>query len=88
VRGLAHREILLRAESRPVALDHASAPAARNFHGIIATARIDDDHLVGERRRRKTVHDLTGGIARDDTKTQGKRPGHARRVCGSPTEPP
>ena len=65
------------AEGRKVMERHA-------FHGIIAAARVDDDDLAGERRRREAIRDLTCGIARDDTKTQGKRPGHARSDYGTP----
>ena len=83
VSGRADGERFLRAEPRPLALDHARAPAPRDFHGIIAAARVDDDDLAGERRRREAVRDLGGGIARDHTETQGKRPGHAPRRCGS-----
>ena len=83
VRRRADREILLRSEPRPTAIDDARTAAPRDFHGIIAAARIDDDHVAGERRRREALRDLAGGVARDHTKTQGKRPGHARSVMGS-----
>ena len=83
MRGLRHGEILLRTEAEPRLHDDARAAAAGDFHGIIAAARIDDDDLAGERRRREAVRELPGGIARDHTKTQGKLPGHARDDRGA-----
>ena len=57
--------------------------AARDFYGIIAAARIDDDDFVGERHRREAVRQLRGGIAGDDTKAKGERPGHAPNGRGA-----
>ena len=51
--------------------------AAGNCYGIIAAARIDDDGLGSERRRREAVRELTGGIARDDD----ERSREAVRTC-------
>jgi hypothetical protein len=72
VRRVRNREVLLRPKSLPRPHDNARAAAAGDFHGIIAAARIDDDNLTGERRRREAIRKLVGGVARDHTKTQGK----------------
>ena len=83
VRGLRHRETLLRTETEPGLRDDPRAAAAGDFHGIIAAAGIDDDDFTGERCGRKAFRKLSGCIARDHTKTQGKLTGHARDDRGA-----
>ncbi len=83
VRRVRDREVLLRPESLPRLHDHARAAAAGDFHGIIAAARIDDDDLTGERRRREALRELSGRVARDHTEAQRKLGGHARDDRGA-----
>ena len=83
MRGLRHCETLLWTETKPRLRDDPRAAAAGDFHGIIAAAGIDDDDFTGERCRRKAFRKLSGCIARDHTKTQGKLPGHARDDRGA-----
>jgi len=83
VRGVLHGEILLRPEALPRLHDDPRAAAAGDFHGIITAARIDHDDLTGERRGREAFRELSGRVARDHTKTQGKLRGHARDDRGA-----
>ena len=76
---IGNRKVLLRAESLPRLNDHARSAAARDFHGIIAAARIDDHDLACERRRREAFGNLSGRVARDHTKAQRKLWGHLVR---------
>ncbi len=80
---LAHREILLRAEALPLVRNDPCAAGSRNFYGIIEAARVDDDDLRGERHGRDAVAQLRAGVAGDDTKADGERPGHAPKVRGT-----
>jgi hypothetical protein len=56
-------------------LDHARAEAPRDFHGIIAAPRIDDDDVIGEASRFHAFGQFAGGVAGDYA--EGERFGHA-----------
>ena len=84
------REVLLRAEAAPRFLEHARAAAPRDFHGIIAAARVDHDRLRGERRRREARLEILRGVARDHHQRERQRAGHAEdareAVVGGPRD--
>ena len=54
------------AVARPVGDDDARTCRLGDLHGLVAAARVEHEHLVGELRARDAVADARGFVLRDD----------------------
>src|SRR5713101_1971156 len=59
-------ELLLRAEPKPLLLDHARAVAGGELERAVGGARVHHDDLLGESDTIQAALELRGGVAGDD----------------------
>src|SRR5713101_8836702 len=71
-------ELLLRAEPKPLLLDHPRAVACGELEGAVGGARVHHDHLLGERDAFQAALELRGC----DTGNEGDANGYSAREKG------